>query len=84
MPVLLGLLTIREAVEFIIYDEVAGVDLRTRVFFRLPGTVGDIDVAVEIIKIQRFRTPQATVVEFTRPRRAYNFERKPQVIGKLS
>ena len=62
--------------EFIIYDEVAGVDLQTRVFFRLLGTVGDIDVAVEIIKIQRFRTPQATVVEFTRLQRAYNFERE--------
>ena len=70
------LLTIKEAVEFVIYNKVAGGDLRTRVFFWPLGNVADVDVAVEDIKTRRFQTHLATVVELTRLQRVYNFERE--------
>ena len=75
-PILIGLLTVKEAVEFVIYNKVAGGDLRIRVFFWPLGTVADVDVAVEDIKTRWFQTPLATVVELTRLQRAYNFERE--------
>ena len=64
--VLLELLTIKEVVDFVIYNEVAVGDLQTKAFFRLLGTVANIGFAVDVIETRRFQTPLATVVEPTR------------------
>ena len=48
------------------------------------GTVANIGFTVDVIETRRFQTPLATVVEFTRLQRAYNFEREFRVIGELS
>ena len=66
----------KEAVEFVIYNEVAGGDLRTRVFFCPLGTIADVDVAVDVIETRRFQTPTSTVLGLIRLKRAYNFERE--------
>ena len=74
-PVLLELLTIKESVDYVIYNEVAGIDLRTEPEFSF-GTVAYIGFAVDVVETRRFQTPLATVVEFTRLQRVYNTERE--------
>ena len=73
---LLELLTIKEVVDFVIYNQVAVGDLQTKIFFWPLGTVADIGFAVDVVETRRFQTSLATVVEFTRLQRVYNFERE--------
>ena len=60
----------------VIYNEVAVGDLQTKVFFWPLGTVADVNVAVDVIETQRFRTILDIFDEFIRLRIAYKFERE--------